>query len=347
MSSLESLHGKNILFFCVQTFNLEKDIIQQLEKHGAFVTYYDERPENNNFTKGMIRLKRGFLEKKINDYYTTILAEIKDKKFDFLFVNRGEVVTRDFMEKFIKLQPNCKRIFYTWDSIGNHSHCLGILDLFHKRFTFDQNDAKKYQLGFRPLYFTDRFREIYNSKIEKTIDLLFLGTAHSDRYIVSNNIAKWCEIHELNAFNYYYMQGRLIYFFKKFFDRTFFKFDYKKLSFKSLSITEIVDFYAKSNVILDISHPGQSGLTMRTFEAIGAGKKLITTNLNIVNYPFYQVNNIYVINRDIIELDAEFFTKEYQPLSTSLYEKCSIDGWIEDIFLGDETNYWGNQLKLE
>ncbi|WP_010589522.1 hypothetical protein [Acinetobacter parvus] len=65
MSSLESLHGKNILFFCVQTFNLEKDIIQQLEKHGAFVTYYDERPENNNFTKGMIRLKRGFLEKKL------------------------------------------------------------------------------------------------------------------------------------------------------------------------------------------------------------------------------------------------------------------------------------------
>ena len=68
-------------------------------------------------------------------------------------------------------------------------------------------------MGFRPLYFTDRFREIYNSKIEKTIDLLFLGTAHSDRYIVSNNIAKWCEIHELSAFNYYYMQGRLIYFF--------------------------------------------------------------------------------------------------------------------------------------
>lgn len=346
MSGLESLRGKRILFFCVQTFNLEKDIIEQLEKHGAIVTYFDERPKNNNFTKGMIRLNRGFLEKKINNYYTTILDNLKEEKFDFLFVNRGEVVTRDFMQKFIKIQPNCKRIFYTWDSIGNHSHCVEILDCFHKRFTFDQNDAKKYKLGFRPLYFTDRFREIYNSEIEKVIDLLFLGTAHSDRYIVSSNIAEWCKNQGLNAFNYYYMQGRFVYFFKKFFDRTFFKFDYKKLSFKSLNNTEIVEFYTKSNVILDISHPGQSGLTMRTFEAIGSGKKLITTNENIVNYPFYNPNNIYVIRRDIVELDIDFFSKEYQPLSIDLYEQCSLDGWIKDIFIGDETNYWGSNLKL-
>lgn len=44
----------------MQTFNLEKDIVKQLEKHGALVTYFDERPANNNFTKGMIRINRNF-----------------------------------------------------------------------------------------------------------------------------------------------------------------------------------------------------------------------------------------------------------------------------------------------
>ena len=50
--SHNNFSGKKILFFSVQTFNLEKDIVKQLEKHGALVTYFDERPANNNFTKG-------------------------------------------------------------------------------------------------------------------------------------------------------------------------------------------------------------------------------------------------------------------------------------------------------
>ncbi|MEK5777604.1 lipopolysaccharide biosynthesis protein, partial [Acinetobacter nosocomialis] len=68
---------------------------------------------------------------------------------------------------------------------------------------------------------------------------------------------------------------------------------------------EIVELYAKSNIILDISHPGQSGLTMRTFEAIGAGKKLITTNTNIKEYPFYNANNIFIISRDELVLEKD------------------------------------------
>lgn len=345
MSGLESLRGKRILFFCVQMFGIEKDIIHQLEKHGAIVTYYDERPANNNFTKGIIRLNRKFLEKKISKYYTLILKEIKNKKFDFLFVNKGEVVPEFFLEEFIELQPKCLRIFYTWDSFRNHNRSLSILKYFNKKFTFDSYDAKKYNIGFRPLYFTDRYREIFNSNNKKSIDLLFLGTAHSDRYIVSNNIAEWCERHGLYAFNYYYMQGHFVYFFKRLFDKSFSKFDYKKLSFKSLTVDEIVDFYEKSNVILDISHPDQSGLTMRTFESIGAGKKLITTNANIVNYPFYNSNNIYVIDRDGINLDLNFFKNEYELLDFEVYKKCSIDGWLEDIFFGGEMNYWSKKYK--
>lgn len=81
---------------------------------------------------------------------------------------------------------------------------------------------------------------------------------------------------------------------------------------------------------------------MRTFEAIGAGKKLITTNINIKEYPFYNSDNIFIISRDKLVLEKDFFTSKYRPLATELYDKCSIDGWIEDIFLGSENNYWIN-----
>lgn len=340
MKNLEHLKGKKILFFCVQSFNLEKDIVKQLEKHGALVTYFDERPANNNFTKGMIRINRNFLQKKINKYYKNILKSIKNEKFDYLFVNRGEVVQKSFLQKFIQLQPSCKRIFYTWDSFGNHSHGLSILEYFHKKFTFDKKDAEKYKIGFRPLYFTDKYRQIYNSTTPKTTDLLFLGTAHSDRYIISNQIADWCTSNDFVPFNYYYMQGRLVYYYKKYFDASFKSFDYKKLSFKSLTIEEIIQYYDRCNVVLDISHPGQSGLTMRTFETIGAGKKLITTNMSIRDYPFYNQKNVFLIDRNNIKLDKNFFNNNYEPLPDELYEKCSIDGWIQDLFFGEEINSW-------
>lgn len=337
----EKIFGKKILFFSVQTFNLEKEIKNTMEENGAIVTYYDERPSNNNFTKGIIRLKRDLYQKKIDDYYSRILKEIKDEKFDYLYVNRGEVINADFLEKFIKLQPDCERIFYTWDSFKNHSHPITILKYFHKRFTFDYDDAVKHNIGFRPLYFLKKYRKAKSEHNNQFVyDLLFLGTAHSDRYIISNKIADWCSKNGLTSFCYYYMHGKAVYFYQKLFDSSFKEFDYKKLSFKSLSTDEIVELYKKSKVILDINHPGQKGLTMRTFESVGAGKKLITTNAEIRKYPFFNPQNIYIIDRNTLDIPINFFEKPYVDITEDLYERCSIKGWLTEIIVNDESNDW-------
>lgn len=340
------LKGKKILFFSVQTFNLEKEIKNTMEENGALVTYYDERPANNNFTKGIIRLKRDLYQKKIDAYYEKILSEIKNERFDYLYVNRGEVITEDFLKKFIELQPQCERIFFTWDSFKNHSHPTSILKYFHKRFTFDYDDALQYDIGFRPLYFLKKYRKVKTEKnIAPVYDLLFLGTAHSDRYIISNKIADWCSANGLSAFCYYYMHGKAVYFYQKIFDKSFKEFDYKKLSFKSLSTDEIVELYKKSKVILDINHPGQKGLTMRTFESLGAGKKLITTNQEIKKYPFYNPNNILVIDRENFEMNREFFETPYEDIPSDLYERSSIKGWLSEIVCNAETDDWKSLMK--
>ena len=103
------------------------------------------------------------------------------------------------------------------------------------------------------------------------------------------------------------MHGRFVYLYKRLFEKDFKGFDYKKLSFKSLNGDQIIELYNQSKVILDINHPGQKGLTMRTFEAIGAGKKLITTNSEIKKYPFYNKTNFLVIDRKNIRLNKDFF----------------------------------------
>ncbi len=342
----QKIFGKNIIFFSVQTFNLENEIIKKLKEFGARVDYFDERPSNSDFTKGIIRLKRSIYQSRIDNYYKKILKQTKNKKYDFLLVNRGEVVPAFFLEEFKKIHNECFFIFYTWDSFANHSHPTSILKYFDKKFTFDSDDAFNYEIGFRPLFFLDAYKEItkYDS-INNNYDLLFLGTVHSDRYNISNEISQWCTRNDLKMFCYYYVHGRLVYLYKKLFDKSFKKFDYKKLSFGSLSKKEICLLYKKSNVILDIHHPGQKGLTMRTIEAIGAKKKLITTNSEIKKYSFYNPNNILIIDRKNIQIDKYFFEYDYEDINDNLYNSLSITGWLEELFFEEHSNNWTHPIK--
>ncbi|MEO8253415.1 MAG: hypothetical protein ABI554_03430 [Flavobacterium sp.] len=330
----------------VQTFNYEKAIAEELQNNGALVDYYDERPSNSIFSKGIIRLKKSLLNKKINEYYERILRDIQDKEYDFLFVIKGEVVPVFFLEKFKLLNPNCYCIFYTWDSFKNYQNPKVILPFFDKSFTFDSDDAKEYNLFFRPLFYLNAYEEVRKEKhVPTKYDLLFLGTAHSDRYIISNTLSNWCLDNNLTSFAYYYMQGKLVFLFKKLFDKSFQGFDKTKISFKSLTLVDIVELYKKSNVILDIHHPEQKGLTMRTFETLGAGKKIISTNNEIKKYSFYNEKNIFLIDRNKPKINKDFFETKYEELSSEYLEAMAIKGWLTTLFVESKPDFWIKGLK--
>lgn len=338
----DQLKGKKILFFSVKFFNLENEIIKKLESFGAKVTYFDERPNNSNMTKAIIRVKKSLYQTKIDSYYQGILKQIENKEFDYLFVNKGEVVPEFFLEKFNQLHPSCTKLYYCWDSFDNNPHALNTLKYFDRKSSFDPLDAKKHNINFRPLFFLDDYSKLESGK--ETLDLLFLGTAHSDRYVISNQIKDWCTDRGLKAFCFYYMQGKFVYFYKRYFDKTFKQFDYKKLSFESLNNQQILKYYESAKVILDINHPNQRGLTLRTFEALGARKKLITTNKEIKKFPFYNENNVFIIDRNDIKLDEKFFETPYLSIEKDIYDKFSLEGFLYNIFIDPETEYWNKVL---
>lgn len=336
------LHNKKIIFFSIKFFDLEKEISEKLESFGAEVFYFDERPDNSKFTKAIIRVRKSLYQVKINAYYREILNKIKNETFDYLFVNKGEVIPEFFIKNFQELNPLCVKIFYSWDSFDNNPHAVKILKYFDRKSTFDPVDVKKYKINFRPLFYLDDYREL--KKGNEKMDLLFLGTAHSDRYIISSKIKEWCEKNHLSTFYFYYMQGKLVYFYKKYFDKTFKYFDYKKLSFRSLDHKQILNYYQQSAVILDINHPYQRGLTLRTFEALGASKKIITTNKEIKKFEFFNPNNIYVIDRKNIILDRQFFETPYQNIEKETLDKFSLEGFLYNVFINAEAEYWDNYI---
>jgi hypothetical protein len=330
---------KRILFISVKLFSIERNIQNKLELLGATVDYFDERPSNSIFVKGIIRLGRNFYNKKIQSYYERVFKKVKNNHYDYLFVIKGEVIPDKFLEKFCKLNPNTQTIYYTYDSVENNKNSQGILKYFKYKFTFDSKDAIDYDLKFQPLFYFDSFKNLISD--ENPINkLLFIGTAHSDRYIIANKVEGYFKSREFETHTFFYIPSKLVYFYKLFFDSTFQSFEYKKLSFKPLGEKDILALYGKSRIILDINHPKQKGLTMRTIEAIGSKKKLITTNAEVKKYTFYNENNICVIDRDNIVISEQFMVKPYENISKSIYEDFSLENWLKILFTGKANVKW-------
>ncbi len=56
---------------------------------------------------------------------------------------------------------------------------------------------------------------------------------------------------------------------------------YPGITFISVDKKEWQDILSRTKIVIDLSHPLQTGLTMRTFEALASGCHLLTTNTNI------------------------------------------------------------------
>ena len=106
----------------------------------------------------------------------------------------------------------------------------------------------------------------------------------------------------------------------------------KNISFKPKSSKELSEIVSESKVILDVNDIKQQGLTIRTLETLLAGKKIITTNADIINYDFYNPENVCVIDREHIQIPKNFFEKKYVPIEYKILKKYTAEGWVRDVF---------------
>lgn len=341
-----SFQGKRILFISPSFFNYEEAIKNRLLEQGAVVDYFDERPSNSIWTKGIIRVNPKLYKKQIEKYYQAIQEKIKDTKYDYFLLIKGESIPFTFLDFFKTCHPNTQRIFYMYDTVEEYPRFKELIPHFNKSITFERSDAKAYSLLFRPLFYLKDYQKTQDST-SPIYDVVFIGTAHSDRYSIGEKLNEICSNMGLKTYLYYYSPSKLAYYFLRLFDKNLKKFDIKKLSFKKLSHIEISEVYQNSFSVLDINKPFQFGLSMRTFEALASGKKILTTNQEIKHYPIYDPQNIWIMDRDKIELHPDFFKTEFKQLDSKALYKMSMDSWLEDVILKEKIDYWDTVLEAK
>lgn len=334
---INGLKSRHILLIAPRFFGYEKEIKHALEICGAYVEYFDERPQNNFVTKALIRINRNFLKKRIRQYYKEILQSIRGNTYDYILVINPEAMSLEIVNLFKEQFQRSCFILYMWDSFRNKKGAQKMLHLFDRVFSFDRSDFNLNEnIKFRPLFFVESYAALRKKKNERRFHITFIGTAHSDRYAIARSLKEFAEKKELLTFFYMYLQSPLIFRKNKLIKKSFRNASSNEFAYHPLPKEKILDTIENSVAILDIHHPAQSGLTIRTLEILGAGRKLITTNTDIINYDFYQPQNIFIIDRDNLEINDSFLNSEYVPIDDRILYRYSIMGWIEEIFFPSE-----------
>lgn len=306
-------------------FVLFQHICDQL---GMKVDQIADKPNDKAFGKIAGRLHLKVYEKVQDEYYHREISNLKHD-YDYILVIRGEYTTKNALKELKNRFGRAKLVLYMWDSIQNNHHIEEKWPLFDRVYTFDRKDYLQYldKIGFIPLFYCEEYvKEAFFDNYE--YDLAFIGTAHGDRPKIIKAIKQECENKGLKIFCYLYCPHILVFYYNKIFNRDYKRITRSDLNFKMLPQKTIYEIYSKSKCIVDIEIKTQTGLTMRTMDVLGLKRKLITTNTDIINYDFYNTNNIMILDREKAELNEEFLKKPYEELNEKVYNKYSMKNWL-------------------
>lgn len=302
-----------------------------MESMGAKVDYFDERPSNTFLSKALLRINRNFVTVQIKKHYEDITSKINGKTYDYVFICQAEATPKSFLKDVRKMNPDAKLVLMLWDSVANKVNTLEKLDLFDEVFSFDKKDCDQFGLTFRPLFFDKEYEELAQEESELIYDLFFVGTVHSDRYLILNEVRQQFEKNNLNVFYFFYIPSKIMYYQRKLLTSELQGSQITDFSFVGLPSEQLTEKLKQSKAVVDIQHPKQTGLTMRTIEMLGANKKIITTNTDIEHYDFYHPNNICIVDRHKVVVPTEFMTAPYVPVDDEVKERYSINYFVLDV----------------
>lgn len=242
---------------------------------------------------------------KINEYPT----------YDIVYVNRPDMLSPKVLSLVTKKAKHS--IVHYWDSFAKIKGQKETMPFFDVHYSFDKNDCDQYGLHFTTnFYFTETLPS------GPKYDVLFLGT-YDHRFTQIKHIIQLLSSSGKNAKALLFSKNKSIR--KKHATADILFLD------KIIPFPEIVTYSGNTQIILDIHHPDQSGLSFRPFEAIGLKKKLITTNPDIKTYDFYDPNNIFIWTDTTFSIPDSFFATPYTEIPIAIRQKYTLESWVHSI----------------
>lgn len=309
------------------------DIKRAFESLGFEVDLVNDKPNEGFVCKASVRLGIRAYRGVVRSYYRELLERRSGGTYQYVIVIRGEFFYEECLAEYRRAFPHAEFVLYLWDSIANYPAIENRLKCFDRVLTFDRDDALRHsELQFRPLFFSQAFEARRAGRsTTKDYTLSFFGTAHSDRPTIVEKVADQCAANGETFYAYWFTPFAAIYYYNRLTNASFKGIERKSVHTSLQPKENVADVLLHSFGTIDIEHPKQTGLTMRTIESIGLGIKLLTTNKDIVHYDFFDSENVMVVDRDNPIVDFDFLKSPYFEPSDGIYEKYSICGWAREV----------------
>lgn len=327
---MNTFAGKRILFIGIGFYDYEARIVERLRRYGATVQVFFDLP---------VILRRGVLasalrcaDVKALDFIKLherrILRSARAVPYDFVLIIKCSGLRLEFLQALRRQQPRAEFILYEWDSLARITGIEACIPYFDRILTFDRRDsAARPGLQFRPLFYREDSRSAPVCPAgQGRVDLCCVGWLHSDRLEMIRRIQSLA--HSQGMSFYVYLYSGVFTSLKLALAR-----NARNVHFRPLPYHKVMEMNRRASVIVDLPHAEQSGMTMRTIEAVGLGKKLMTTAGDVVNYDFYSEENVQLLRPDDLRLDRAFICTPPAPVSENIRRRYSLDAWLEDVFL--------------
>lgn len=325
------LTNKKILFIGPIFHDYHLLINNKLTAMGAKVSFYPERKYgvlfkviNNYFNKNLQAYQ--------HSHYRSILKQVNSQDFDYLFVIRGYMLSKEFLDGFKKANPKAKLIMYQWDSNKTNPYS-DVLQHFDAAYSFDFEDCEKFsRLSYVPLFYSDDIKKMVKNANQLDYDFFFMGWYFPERY---NAVIKFKELSlknnfKLNAFLYMPFSSYI----KELLIGT--KLDMSVISLKHMKRDEYLNILSKTNVMVDTSNPNQTGLAMRVIEALASGTKILTTNFRLKeDVKIYSKDYVSFFDANNPNVDPSFLIAN---TTHQIKNLLSLEEWLRTIF-GQKENH--------
>ena len=323
---------KNILLIGMGFYNYENAIIQKFMTLGYQVYFYRDRLNVIDKLFPSLQTKKTITY--ILDCQKKNILAIPNRKFDYVVVIVGRFLSPVSLDKLKSENPQAKFILYLWDDVLRVQNFRDVSGFYDEIFSFDPADSVNYGFHFLPLFYSERRDSFSETNVDFVYDIYSAMICHSDREKIALQI--------IQKYDSYRIHVDLLLAMRDFITRKILngKNDNKNISYLSrftmINEKKLYDNMLKAKAILDVQYASQIGLTMRTFDTMSVGRKLITTNTSIRYYNFYHENNVWIIDRENPEIPEEFLDFPYEKIDDEIINSYSLDNWIS-VLLGEKS----------
>lgn len=254
-------------------FGYLRRLADMMTSRGIPARFYDEFPSNQILTKITLRYSSlAIRQRATRAYHEQITHDIIRSGATHVLFGTIEMFPHHCIRRLRDRGIVMAR--YAWDSCANKPYAKTLDPFMRGVASFDPDDCRREGYRYVPL-FSSLPTDVATTTPD--IDFFYCATFHSNRPMVIAKVIDACERENWRLKLMLFFHSRKLWYTRFALHPGVWRLG-KLFSSKPFTLEEIAAATARARIVVDIHHNGQSGLTMRTFEALSLGAVILTTN---------------------------------------------------------------------